>query len=391
MLKVSLKYCHILFITGFIICNISCKKNSFPLSNLSPKNFSDLFEQYWNGMNVNYIYWDVDTTNWDNIYIKYKPIFANLDLNNITDVRKSVGYFKEISRNLIDNHYYLSFTKKNIIDSFVYPALERKKNMVGFHEPYAYFRVDTNYLDANFKIGIDNNFSVAGQPLVVLSGTINNRILYFSCNSFSLTKAYYSKPTNTIQPVLNSLFESLNNLSSNIKGLIIDVRSNYGGDLSDLNFLIGRFINKPLIFGFTQYKTGNGKFDFTPWLESYISPQAKVKPLTLPIVVIADNVSASLSEVVVMSIKALPNSIFVGETTFGATGPIVNDSNIYNDGNFTITNFMNIQTSSAKFKYIDGKIYEGKGFPPDIYVPFNLSALQNNIDLQLEKAITLLK
>lgn len=52
---------------------------------------------------------------------------------------------------------------------------------------------------------------------------------------------------------------------------------------------------------------------------------------------------------------------------------------------------MSIQTSSAKFKYIDGKIYEGKGFPPDYAISFNLSALQNGIDSQLEKAIDLLK
>jgi C-terminal processing protease CtpA/Prc len=92
-----------------------------------------------------------------------------------------------------------------------------------------------------------------------------------------------------------------------------------------------------------------------------------------------------------MAVKAFPNSFFVGETTFGATGPIVSDNNLYSDGSFTVPDFMNVQTSSVKFKYMDGKIYEGKGFAPDYFVAFNLYALQNATDLQLEKAIDLLK
>ncbi|RWZ85892.1 MAG: hypothetical protein EO766_15855 [Hydrotalea sp. AMD] len=386
-----LKYWFAFLVSCSLICNISCKKISPPFADTTPKTFSDVFEQYWNKMNVNYVYWDVDTTNWDNIYKKYKPLFAKLDLNNVADIKKSVSYFKEMTSTLIDAHYYISFTQNSIIDSFAYPAYDRKKMSQTFHNPYSFYSVDTNYLDANFQLGIDYNFSFAGQPLAVLYGTINNSILYFSCNDFSLSKAYNSTTANKIQPVLNSFFNTLNNFPINIKGLIIDVRSNYGGDLSDLNFLAGRFIDKPLLFGYTQYKIGNGKLDYSAWIPSYVNPQANSKSLIVPIIILADNVSASLSEAVVMAIKAMSNSTFVGETTFGATGPIISDNNVYNDGSFTVPNFMNVQTSLAKFKYIDGKIYEGTGFSPDVFVPFNLSALQNNIDLQLEKAITLFK
>jgi len=42
------------------------------------------------------------------------------------------------------------------------------------------------------------------------------------------------------------------------------------------------------------------------------------------------------------------------------------------------------------FKYIDGNIYEGKGFPPDYDVPFSLNAFQTTGDTQLEKALTLM-
>jgi hypothetical protein len=381
-----LKYCFFPVITSLLICNISCKKITTSLTDTAPKTFDDVFEQYWNKMSVNYVYWDVDTTNWDNVYKKYKPLFSGLDLNNVADIRKSVSYFKDMSKGLIDAHYYISFTPNSIVDSFVYPAYERKKNEMGFHAPYAFYKVDTSYLDANFQLGIDNNYFFGNQPLVVLYGTISNKILYFSCNHFELSKAYYSTIPNKIQPVLNSFFNTLDNPPSNIKGLIIDVRSNYGGDLGDLNFLVGRFVNKPQLFGYTQYKCANGKFDFTPWLGSYISPQSNVKLFSIPIAILADNISASLSEAVIMAVKPIPHSVFIGETTFGATGPIT-ENDTYNDGSFVIASFLKVQTSSAKFKYVDGKIYEGIGIPPDIISPFNFSALQSNTDPQLEKAI----
>jgi C-terminal processing protease CtpA/Prc len=275
-------------------------------------------------------------------------------------------------------------------DSIVYPSFERKQNHSDFHYPFLYFKVDTNYLDKGFILGSNNIFSTGGVPLTALAGTINHKILYFGCNSFSLLKSYLSTTQNNVQPVLQYFLDFLKNLSPNIKGIIIDVRSNLGGDLSDLNFLVGHLIEKPLHFGYTQYKSGNGRLDFTPWINAVINPAPNTKPITLPIIALADNTSASLSEAVVMAIHSIPNGVFIGETTWGATGPITAEG-VFNAGQFTVSNFLSVQTSSCKFKYLDGKSYEGKGFPPDVYVPFNLSKLQNGKDVQLEKAIDYIK
>jgi len=168
------------------------------------------------------------------------------------------------------------------------------------------------------------------------------------------------------------------------------VRNNHGGNLVDLDFLVGRFINKPLHFGYTHYKSGNGRLAFTPWIDATIQPQSAGKALNIPIIVLADEYSISLSEAVTMAIHTLPNGSFVGETTWGATGPIA-DNVLYDDGQFNVPNFLSVYTSSGAFKYIDGKIYEGKGFPPDVFVPYNLTALQTGDDLQLDKAISLVK
>lgn len=384
------KKTYLTVIVFFTIITLSCRKNNSPTYVSYPTNFSEVYEDFWNKMNTNYVYWDIDTTNWDSVYMKYKPLFAQLDLYNSNDVKKSVEYFKEMTKNLIDNHYYISFQNTSIIDSNINPALTRNQKASSFHYPYSYFKADTTYLDKNYLLGFDNSNSFNGVPLITLSGTINQNILFFSCNHFALFKSYQSNITNGVKPVLQYFFNQLNNLPISIKGIIIDVRSNQGGDLSDLNFFLGRFIDKPLHFGYTQSKSGNGRLDFTPWIKSYINPQPNAKQITIPIIVLADNVSASLSEVAVMAIHLLPKGKFIGETTWGATGPITNEE-VFNTGQFTIRNFMFVQTSSCRFKYIDGKIFEGKGFPPDITIPFDMNSLSTGKDTQLEKAISLLK
>jgi carboxyl-terminal processing protease len=381
----------ILFFIGCILLlNTSCKKDASYIPNTPPKTFDDVFESFWENMNRNYVYWDIDTTDWDAVYLKYKPIFSKLNLHNAKDVRKSVQYFNEITNELIDSHYQINFLNSFIMDSIINPSFNRKQMIAGFHYPYPYYKVDTNYLDKGFKLGLDY-FNISNSlPFTVLYGTINNKILFFSCNQFALSKYYQINSNSTITTILKNLIYQLNNLPYNIKGIIIDVRSNQGGDVTDLNFLMGQFIDKPLHFGYIQSKSGNGRFDFTPWINAYIHPQLNSKKITIPIIALADNVSASLSEALIMAVHSLPNGIVVGESTWGATGPLTTQE-VFNAGQFIIPEFLSVQTSSVKFKYLNNKSYEGVGFPPDFLIPFSLQSLNQNRDLQLEKAITLIK
>src|ERR1700743_1108169 len=71
--------------------------------------FTSLFMGYWNGMNNNYVYWAIDSTDWDRVYRTYEPLFAKLDLHDSNDVRTSVQYFTQITAGLVDGHYTISF------------------------------------------------------------------------------------------------------------------------------------------------------------------------------------------------------------------------------------------------------------------------------------------
>lgn len=375
-----------LCIVTIVFC--CCKKtiSSNPAQNRTPKTFGEVFDDYWKEMNRNYVYWDIDKTNWDVTFDNYRPLFNKLRLNDKNDVQKSIQYFREMTANLVDHHYQITFESPSVKDTIVYPSLMEKKLKYGYRDPYSYFNIDLNYLDSGFVSGYDNTTIPNEAPLFALCGKINEKILFFACSKFSLRSSYNSRIRNEVQTVLKYFSQEIH---SDLKGIILDVRNNPGGDIGDLNFLIGQLIDAPLHFGYTRYKSGDGRFDFTPWVNAVINPSKGGRRQSIPIIVIADNFSVSLSEAVVFAIHSLPNGTFLGEKTWGATGPVI-DNKIYNDGPFNITGFMSVYMSSAQFKYLDGKLYEGEGANPDVVVPYNANAIKSGIDTQLEKAIWLI-
>ncbi|HVX50207.1 MAG TPA: S41 family peptidase [Chitinophagaceae bacterium] len=392
----------------------SCRKEISSVNqtgNTPTGNFSQVFEDFWTNMNNNYVFWDVDSTNWDNVNTIYAPKFSSLNLYDSADNIKAIGYFKEMVDGLTDSHFTL-FPG----GGYIQPAHDRKlknpqfvENMFGT-APYSpsvdgYFYY-TNALDSLYLgekvVGVDTTGSI--KDMYAVSGIISStNILYLSFSKFALVSAYQGASPK-IKAVLDYFF---NKLSSNtITGLIVDVRGNIGGDISDLNFLVGSLISSPLQIGYTKSKSGTGRLDYTPWAPAVVTPRPGATAFTKPIVVLADGESVSMAELTTMALKRLSNTTVVGDTTWGANGPLTSND-VYNAGSFNFGNvytnietgatsyYGNAYTSSTQFKYIDGKVYEGKGFPPDVDIKQTLNTvfLRNNYidDPQLDKAITLLQ
>jgi carboxyl-terminal processing protease len=364
----------------------ACKKNNSPSTFDNHASFARIFDDFWNGMSRNYVYWNIDTTRWDAIFNKYKPVFDQLDVKNEYDVKKSVALFREMTHGLVDGHYYLNFSVPVLSDSFVYPAYDRKRTGSSFHNPYPYSSITINYLDAGYYEGYDSTTVSREEPLYALCGTIQQRCLYFYCNRFTLYRSYASSKSNTIKPLLQYFFSMLHNMPSDIQKVIIDLRGNRGGDISDLNFFTGQFIDKPFCIGYTRYKSNSNRLAYTPWLQAIVTPQTSARPKPGKIIVLADNFTASLAELITLAIHSLPNGTFIGERTWGATGPLTSNE-IYNDGSFDVARFMHVQTASAQFKYLNDKMYEGIGIPPDVEVPFSFIMPGSGIDATLEKAL----
>jgi carboxyl-terminal processing protease len=348
--------------------------------------FDQLFETFWDQMNTNYVYWDIDTTNWNRAHDTYKPLFSQLDLHDSADILRSLLYFRQMTIGLIDGHFQILFTMAPLAGTNLYPAAIRKEAASDFHLPGNYPEVDLHYFDTVYGIAFDSLTQIATGTLRITLATLNRNILYFSCNGFALQRSYDQRPLGPVASLLDSFFAIIDHPSLSTKGLIIDVRNNYGGDLADLDFLMGHFIHQPLQIGYSSYKRSASPLDFTPWISASLSSGADL-PWQLPLIVLTDHYTVSLAEAVAMTAHLIPKGMTLGETTWGATGPSA-AHDLYNDGSFSIPGFLNVNMSSARFKYIDDQWYEGKGFPPDISVPFNPVSLAQGKDPALEKAIS---
>ena len=373
----------------FLLLLGACKKDIFdPVSGQTPSTFSQVFEDFWNDMNVNYVYWDIDTTNWDAVYQLYKPIFGGLNIADTADLVRSVGYFRQMTSGLIDEHFSITFTNAVLKDSnTIEPAASRWRSDPAYRFPYYYLGSDEHYLDSGYLSGEDNTTS-PGTTLAAISGTIHGDILFLAFNQFLLSASFQSTVNNTVKPVLNYFFQRLAD-PSDLKAVVLDLRDNPGGDASDLNFLVGQFVDQPLAFGYTRNKSGNGRLDYTPWVGVQVTPQSGAHANTLPVYVLADKYSQSMAEITTMAMRALPQCRVVGETTYGATGPFAQNA-LYDDGPFDVPGFLSVTTSSVEFKYTDGKVYEGKGFPPDYPVAFDIQALDAGDDPQMDKVLSLI-
>lgn len=378
-----MKY-YLLFLSLLLM---ACKKNiPSPINDQPAASFAQVFDEFWNELNVNYVYWDIDTTNWDAMYRQYKPAFGNLKIGDTADLSASIGYFKKMTGGLIDHHFSIDFTNAILRDSGIFPAGDQWKNSPDFHFSYSYIGSDKRYLDSGYLLGSDY---INGSSLTTLCGTIQSDILFFTCNQFLLSAAFQSSDTGGAKPVLNYFFQRLAK-PTGLKAVVLDFRDNPGGDVNDLNFFAGQFISRPMHFGYTRNKSGNGRLDYTPWIDATISPAPGGSTVSLPIYILADKYSQSMAEIMTMALRTLPQCRVIGETTFGATGPFAANT-LYDDGPFEIPGFLSVTTSSVEFKYIDGNIYEGKGLPPDYPVPFDIQAIYSGTDPQLIKALSLIE
>lgn len=89
--------------------------------------WENIFLQYWDAMNTEYVHFDTDTdTDWDAIYDEYLPKFQALDYTKAEDSLKAFTYFKEMSINIDDYHFYLQVKDAFGSTLMLSPASEQK-------------------------------------------------------------------------------------------------------------------------------------------------------------------------------------------------------------------------------------------------------------------------
>lgn len=105
------------------------------------------------------------------------------------------------------------------------------------------------------------------------------------------------------------------------KALVIDIRNNGGGMLTNVETLVGRFIEQEICAGFIRHKTGPGHNDFSKWQEVRYQPSdGRIPFINKPIIVVTNRSCFSAANDFVSVMKELPNVKIVGARTGGGSG-----------------------------------------------------------------------
>lgn len=380
-------------VLALVACRDEMPDMQDPRANTDIYNWSQLFDCYWTGMNYNYVFWDIDPTDWDAVYDEYKPRFDALADKGFGDKavnNEAFGLLEELSSGLIDGHFSVSVACPDTT-YFFSPSEARKQQLPGYH-PYD-GQVLVDY--AKMLLGLHDAGRFSDAHLVLsqesgnalyASGILDEDIVYFRLSSFMLTE--HVGTGDAVDRIVANYHDLLDNYPT-VGGVIIDVRQNSGGYLVDMPLVLGKLVNEETLMCYTRQKGGIGRLDYTPWVPEMLKPTERVRELDVPIVVMADMNSISMAEMTTRAVQTLPNGCFIGEQTYGGQGTLINSNSGFNMfyGGYFSNNAMRVYTTMTMTKGVDGVIAEGKGLVPDIEVPFDGENLKNGVDTQLERAV----
>ena len=163
-------------------------------------------------------------------------------------------------------------------------------------------------------------------------------------------------------------------------GLILDIRSNGGGQLTAAQKLASVFINEKQTVGYMCHKTGSGHSDFS-------SPQAiEMEPFTglrwqKRVCILTNRRTYSAANAFTMFVKGLPGVTVMGDRTGGGAGMPFSSE---------LPNGWSLRFSACPMYDRDMKCTE-TGIEPDVRVDISDADFNNGIDTIIEKARELLK
>ncbi len=330
------KYIIFLFLIAFALVFNSCEKLFFEKE--IENNPVNNFEYLWNEINQKYAFLDYKRINWDSVYNVYRPL-VNDDISDDSLFNVLAAMLNELR----DGHVNL----KSPFNISRYDRFYVGRSNADFDV------IRINYLKDNYMITgyFKHNFIKDGQIGYILYSSFSNSLI----SDYEL--------------------DYLINRYKDTKGLIIDIRQNGGGYVSNVFKLLSAFIEDNTKIYETQIKTGPGKDDFSVLEEVKIKPRNGSKYLK-KVFVLTDRGSYSASSFFSVSTYATENIKLVGDTTGGGLG-------LPNGGQ--LPNGWTYRFSITRTIAVNGENYEN-GVPPDYTVILSETDRQNGIDNVIEFA-----
>lgn len=333
-----MKLKHLLYIAAFAV--VTQLQACFVNDDLSLENDTHTnFDALWNVVDQHYCFFEYKGVDWDSVYNEYAPRISN-DMG-------SKAFFDmcgEMLATLQDGHVNLSSS---------FASTYYWKWFQDYPVNYDERIIHENYLQYDF-------YAAGG----ITYKKLRDNIGYIYYDSFS----------SSISP---NLLDNILALFVTCDGLIIDVRNNGGGSLTNVEVIASHFITERTLGGYLLHKTGPAHDDFSEPYPFYINPAEGHILYGKPVAVLANRHTYSAANNFVQVMKSLPQVTIIGDRTGGGGGlPFT----------YNLPNGWNIRLSSSPILDAQGNNTEW-GIDPDIKVDMAPDAQQTGRDAILDRAI----
>lgn len=196
------------------------------------------FEAVWTALDEHYCYFDQKGVDWDEVYARYYPLVRD----SVSNPVQLFNLLDCMLDELRDGHTNL-YTPFNVARYWAW----NEQYPPNFDENL----LERYYLGTNYWIASSLRFGVFAADTVA----------YIRYSSFASAVG----ETN-LDYALAALGYA--------KGLIIDIRDNGGGSLTNVPLIANRFATEKTLYGYMKHKTGKGHNDFSKPEALYLEPQA---------------------------------------------------------------------------------------------------------------------
>lgn len=284
---------------------------------------------------------------------------------------------------------------------------------------YGELRDRYSYLDQRLLLPV---FYPYDEDLRVYTGCFADGIPYLQFNSFAWLKYMHLDLSLAPSSISESYAMGIKmawldwyqtvaalHQTGQLKGVIIDLRSNGGGYNSDFQYILGALLPPGGIdVGYQRFKTGTGRLDYSPLMPAHFDSLGDANPdgtpsndgvglpplaIEAPIVVLTNCWSCSMSEITTAAVKLLPNGCQIGTTTWGGFSSLLNKPELYS---FSYASSVGVRDVTCFYANIpatvtttiDHQYVDGNGLVPDIVVSLDRDLLEREgRDNQLERAL----
>ena len=351
-----MKYRIQLLLFALLTLNVSgqTKKVDCPIKN---------FEVLWKAFDNHYAFFDLKTISWEDIHKKYKTLINDSTSNDslFTICSQMLKELEDGHVNLFTkskhfnagkpNNFYSEFSKKGSINDLI-QITDSSLAKLGFSNVIKVYRNNSKDYRSLIEISNSSNYG------------------YIRINAME----------GLSQLKLERVLKVVEKHFSSSKGVIIDVRFNGGGKDTYSYQIADRFADKKRIGHYKCTRKASDHNNFTKLKTWYLKPKG-VKQITVPIILLTSNASASATDVFVLAMKQLPHVTIIGDNTFGVFSDMY-ESKLPNGWKFSL--------SHQKYFSADMKCYEGIGVAPDIRLLNSMNDVEQKKDPLINKAIDVL-